>query len=242
MTMRCAQAIFLFLFLAACAQRDGDAGLSAAEQTKAAALLQAYETAGRGGNWEAAETHANRLRDRYPDSEAASGLSSTLAGVRKKAGAMRDARRLAGLWEYQAVALANGVQRSAAIYSQTVPADEGEVLPTPDARLVFRNHPEWGRSAYLLLAQARFRCGKPCAVQIRFDDGDAQAFAGKQADSGKGPALFIEEEKRFIQAIERSRIVRIEFPQGSGRLAAVAFEVAGYQASRYETAEVMPAR
>lgn len=54
MTMRCAQAIFLFLFLAACSQRDGDAGLSAAEQTKAAALLQAYETAGRGGNWEAA--------------------------------------------------------------------------------------------------------------------------------------------------------------------------------------------
>ena len=138
------------------------------------------------------------------------------------------------LWDYQAVAVGKGVQRSAAIYSRTVPAEEGQPVPTSDAQLVLRDHPSWGRSAYLLLAQSRFDCGTPCTMQIRFDDGEARRYAGKQADSGKGPALFIEDEKRFIEAMTDAGKVRIELPKGSGRIPALVFEVAGYDPDRFE--------
>jgi hypothetical protein len=71
-------------------------------------------------------------------------------------------------------------------------------------------------------------------MQIRFDDGQARSFAGKQADSGKGPALFIKDERDFIAAMGNAGKVRIELPKGSGRIPALVFEVAGYDPARYE--------
>jgi hypothetical protein len=227
--------LLVCLGLAACSGEESEAPrLSAAEQAKAAELFDSYESARGGENWEVAESHADRLRDKYPGSEAAAGLSANLEQVREGAERMRETRRVEELWDYQAVAVGKGVQRSAAIYNLTVPAEEGQPLPTPDAQLVLRDHPSWGRSAYLLLAQSRFECGTPCAMRIRFDDGDARRFAGKQADSGKGPALFIEDEQRFIEAMGNADRVRIELPKGSGRIPVLVFEVAGYDPGRFE--------
>jgi len=144
-----------------------------------------------------------------------------------------EARRLRYLWDYQGVIVTGGVQRTAAIYSRTVPAEVGEIAPIPDARLVLRDHPSWGLSAYLLLAQSRFECGKPCAMMIAFDDSAPRRFAGKQADSGKGPALFINDESGFLAALKGAKQVRITLPKGSGVVSTMRFEVGGYDASRY---------
>jgi len=234
-TMRAGVALLLCLGAAACSDQYGEeAKIPAADQARAAEVLAAYESARGIGNWEAAEAHAGQLQDRFPGSDAAAKLGPGLEQVRAQAEQLRESRRLGALWDYQAVAVGQGVQRSAAIYSRTVPVGEGELALTPDAQLVLREHPSWGRSAYLLLAQSRFECGKPCAMQIRLDDAPAQRFAGKQADSGKGPALFIEDEARFIEAMSRAKKVRIELPKGSGKIPALAFEVGGYDPSRFD--------
>lgn len=224
----------LCLALAACdAGGQDEASLSPAEQAKASALLASYDSARAGGNWEAAETLAGKLREKYPESEAAGTLSASLPEVNAKAAQLREAHRLETLWDYQAVAVGKGVQRSAAINSRTVPAEEGEVAPSPDGQLVLRAHPAWGDSVYLLFAQARFDCGKPCAMRIAFDDGEASSFAGKQADSGKGPALFIVDGKRFTEAMRAAKKVRIHLPKGSGTISSLSFEVGGYAPARF---------
>lgn len=225
------------LALVACGQggtgEEGRAAMSAADHDAAQALLAAYEQARIEQNWEVAETQAEKLRRRYPDSEPAARLAETLPDTRERADEAREHRRLQDLWDYQKVAVAAGVQRSASIYSRTVPAEEGGPAPVPDAQLVLRNHPEWGRSAYLLLEQANFQCGDPCRVGIRFDTSEPQPFAARQADSGTGPALFIEDESGFVAAMVQAQKVRVELPKGSGLLASVTFEVSGYDAARY---------
>lgn len=218
-----------------CAQTtDSEGELSVADQARASEMLSAFESASREKNWEVAEAHADTLRAAFPSSEFAAKLAPTLDAVREQAQQQREVRRLRDLWDYQAVAKDKGVQRTATIYSRTPVVEEGELAIQPDAQLVLRDHPQWGRSAYLLFAQSKFRCGPPCRMDIGFDGGQAQSFAGKQADSGKGPALFIEDEARFIERLSDAREVRIQLPKGSGSASSLVFEVSGFDAARYE--------
>ena len=227
----------LVLLLAACGNGEesgsGGAELSAEDSTKAAALVAKYESARTAGNPEAAEAAADELRDRFPDSEFAHKIEPTLDEVRKGAETVRGQRRLRGLWDYQAIAAAGGTQRSASIFSRTVDAGEDQPAPIPDAQLVLRDHPSWGRSAYLLLQQGKFACGKPCTLQLAFDDAPLETWPGKQADSGKGPALFIEDEPRFFRALQGAKELRIVLPKGSGSIGTLVFEVGGFSPERY---------
>ena len=218
-----------------CAQEsDSEGELSAADAARAADMFAAFQSASQEKNWEVAEVHADSLRAAFPGSQFAAKLAPTLDAVRAQANQQRDVRRLRSLWDYQAVAKGIGRQRTATIYSRTPVVEEGELAIQPDAQLVLRDHPEWGPSAYLLFAQSRFRCGPPCRMDISLDGGTAQSFAGKQADSGKGPALFIEDEARFIKLLSDAREVRIQLPKGSGSASSLVFEVSGFDAARYE--------
>ena len=233
-----AAALVITLLLAGCQPPAADpSALSSAQQVQASALLRDYDAARAGANWTVAEGLAEQLRKRFPDSEQAGKAAITSAEVRGKADAQRDAHRIEGLWTYQAIAMGKGVQRSASIDSRTVPVDEGELAPTADAQLVLRDHPDWGRSAYLLLAEKDFRCGTPCRLKLRFDDGAETEWAGKQADSGKGPALFVQDDARFLDALSKARLVRVGLPPGSGRIASVSFEIGGFRRERYERGE-----
>jgi hypothetical protein len=224
----------LCLLLAACSgEESGSPEPSGADQAKAAVMFKDYEAARASGNPEAAEADADRLRERFPDSAAAAQLEATLPAVRSAAEALRETRRLRGLWDYQANSVGSRTQRSASIFSKTAEAGEDQPAALADAQLVLRDHPEWGRSAYLLLALSKFNCGKPCTMRIAFDEAAAEAWRGKQADSGKGPALFIEDEARFVKALEGAKRVRIELPKGSGSVPALVFEVGGYAPGRY---------
>jgi hypothetical protein len=229
-------ALLLAAALAGCegeAGNGGEARLDAAGQARADALYAQYEAARAAGNPEAAEKAADALRDKFEGSDAAAKLAPTLDAVRADAEKAREARRLQGLWDYQANAVEGGTQRSASLFSRTVDAGEDAPAPIPDAQLVLRDHPSWGRSAYLLLQQKKFDCGKPCAMRIAFDAAPASEWKGKQADSGKGPALFIEDHAGFEKALEGAQQVRIELPKGSGRIPALVFEVGGYAPERY---------
>ena len=226
----------LCLLFAACSGGEGEGDgveLGAQDAAKASALLARYESARTAGNPEVAEAAADELRDKYPDSDFAHKLEPSLDEVRKSAETVREQRRLRGLWTYQAIAAGGGTQRSASIFSRTVDAGEDQPAPVPDAQLVLRDHPEWGRSAYLLLEQSKFSCGKPCTLQLAFDGAAPETWPGKQADSGKGPALFIEDEPRLIKALESAKQVQVLLPKGSGSIGSLVFEVGGYSAERY---------
>ena len=221
----------LALLLAGCGGSGDPAdALDAKARAQAQALQSEYESARAQQNWEGAEARADELRRRFPGSEADDAIGATLADVRQQAAAARESRRLRGLWTYQAVPAAGGTQRTASIHSRTPPT--GEDLPpiAPDAQLVLRDHPAWGRSAYLLLAQKDFSCPSPCRMEIAFDGGEAARLA---ADSGKGPALFIEDEGAFEDALAQARELRIRLPEGSGRLRLLVFEVGGFAPARY---------
>src|SRR3982750_2942906 len=82
--------------LAACqgGGEEGGASLSAEDQAKASAMLADYEAARTAGNPEVAEAAADRLREKYPDSEVALKLDATLSEVRNAAESVREKRRL----------------------------------------------------------------------------------------------------------------------------------------------------
>ena len=231
-----ARSLILACLLAAGCSQPGDqeGELSAVDQARANEMRAAFDNARKEQNWEGAEAHADSLRSEFPDSEAAARLMPNLDAVRKEASQQRDVRRLRDLWDYQAVPKGKGKQRTATIYSRTPVVEEGQFAIQPDAQLVLRDHPDWGRSAYLLFAQSSFRCGPPCRMEISFDGGDKQSFSGKQADSGKGPALFIEDDARFMKLMSAVREVRVQLPKGSGSATSLVFEVAGFDAARYQ--------
>lgn len=223
----------LLVALAACQPAEVD---PAFDEAKGAELLAAYETALANEDFEIAEARGDELRQRHGETRAAGKMRASIEQVRAGAEQMRESRRLRALWEYQSIPAAGGIQHTAAIYSKVVAdlAADGEeesgTAPMPDARLILRRHPEWGDSAYLVLTQRALDCPPPCRLAIRFDDGEPQRYTGDPADTGTGPALFIEERDRFLAAMRTARRVRIELPS-SGHLAPVVeFEVSGFHA------------
>ena len=229
-----AGSLALALLLAACGGSGDPAdAMSEADRAEARRLQAAYEQARGSGDWLGAEAQAETLRQRFPDSDAEQAIAATLGEVRKQAEDLRETRRLRDLWTYQATPADGGQQRTATLYSRTPPVEEDIPAIPPDARLVLRDHPSWGRSAYLLLAQKHFDCGSPCAMRIAFDGGEARRFAGKQADSGQGPALFIEDDEAFVAVLDKAKEVRIQLPEGSGNLKSLVFEVGGFAPARY---------
>jgi hypothetical protein len=225
-------AIALAVGLAACQQDDGTA-MTPAQADEALKLQHDYEAAVANRNFAGAAEIADKLRRKYPDSEQMKKVRLTLDDTIARAEATLDNARLAALWEYQAVAAGDGTQYTALIPSRTQMDEDGVPLAPPDARMVLRVHPEWGKSAYLLLAQSQFACGDPCTMQIAFDDAPAESFLGKQADSGNGPALFIEERERFYAAMRNAQVVKIMLPSSGGLKApTLRFDVGGYDANR----------
>jgi hypothetical protein len=229
-----ATVLALALLLAGCGGSGDPAdAMSESDRAEARRLQAAYEQARASGDWLGAEAHADALRQRFPDSEAEQAVAATLAQVRKRVEDLRETRRLRDAWTYQSTPADGGQQRTATLYSRTPPVEEDIPAIAPDARLVLRDHPSWGRSAYLLLEQKQFDCGSPCAMQIAFDGGEPKRFAGKQADSGQGPALFIEDDEAFVAALGKAKEVKILLPEGSGNLKTLVFEVGGFAPARY---------
>jgi hypothetical protein len=224
------------LALAACQDggEEGSAKLSGEDRANAEAILREYEAARTAGNPEVAEAAADKLRDKYADSDVAQKLEPTLDQVRHDAEGLRETRRLQKLWDYQDNAVGKGVQHSATIYSRVPDLGEDAPAAVPDAQLVLRDHPDWGRSVYLLLEQKKFSCGQPCTLQLAFDEGALETWPGKQADSGQGPALFIEDEPRFLKALPGAKALRIVLPASSGSIRTLDFEVGGFEPSRYK--------
>jgi hypothetical protein len=176
------------------------------------------------------------LRERYPDSAPARQLEPTLEAVRKEAESCAKRVACADCGTTRRNAVGSGTQRSASIFSRT-PTWARTAAAIPDRNWCCATIRNGARSAYLLLAQSKFSCGKPCALQLAFDEGELASWPGQAGRLRQGPALFIEDEKRFIEALRAAKQVRVVLPKGSGSIGTLVFEVGGFAAERYANPE-----
>jgi hypothetical protein len=205
---------------------------AAASEAAAAKELGLYDQMRSSQSWDLATTLGEEIVQKYPASAAATTVKQTLDDVRAKAKAQREARRMAKLWAYAAVAESGGTQYTAAVESkEPLKAGGAERI-----RLVLRQHPKWGQSVYLLLDNAKFDCSKGCAtLPVRFDDASAQRMKATIPPTGE-PALFIDDDKGFIAKMQKAKAVAIDATiKGEGAKTFV-FEVGGYDAAKLPNA------
>ena len=217
--------VCVVLLMAAC---NAEKASEPQNNDQASALMKDFGKATQDKNWLLALQNADVLIARFPESTEAKAVKLRYDEISSQAQAMQEERRLATLWDYQQVPVGKKTQFSAGIYSKPeMFAGQPSDLP-PSARLIIRIHPEWGNSIYLVLAQSKFQCGSPCSMQISFDDAQYKKFPGMQADTGNGPALFIENEKVFYKSLQAAKNIKIKV-KGIPNLE---YEVASYDAKK----------
>jgi len=221
------------LALAACSKSPappaaGPASGAAPAQPAADALLakslDAYRQMLAQKQWEFAAPVGQEIVDRYPGTAAAQEVQQTLADVTAKATAATTQRRLAALWSYQSGKESGGDQVTASIYSSDVIADRR-------VRLILRRHAAWGQSVYLFGSGKGFECRGTCSLAAKFDDAPAK-IAAYLPDTGE-PALFIKDDKAFIERLARTRTLGIDVTEKGKSTRTLVFEVGGYDAAKF---------
>ena len=228
-------AIALVALLPAC--RGGDpqavaqaaAAQAAAQERAAEDMARQFDDAVAAQNWHLAKGLGDVLLMDHPASAAAARIKPRLEEIRAKAEAEAQQRRLAALWSYGEEPVKGGTQLSAAIYSQEpVDTDGGGAHPV---RLIFRAHPGWGRSAYLVLEAGDFDCYGGCRLKVTAD-GKTHALPGSRPRTDEAIAMFIDDHKALWKLAKASKQLSIELPtKGAGRKT-VDFEVGGLDARK----------
>ncbi|MFC3550556.1 hypothetical protein ACFOLC_05950 [Lysobacter cavernae] len=222
------------LALAACQPaedpRVAAAAQAAANERAADEAAQVFDVEYGKQNWELARAHGDVLIARFPGSAAAERIAPQYEEARAKATQAREQRRTAGLWAYQAEAVKGGSQLSAAIYAkQNVATDASGAKPV---RLIFRDHPEWGRSSYLTLEAGDFDCYGGCKVKVTVDEAAPKPMAASRPKTDEAIAMFIEDERALWRTVKNAKLVAIEFPVKAGGTRTAVFEVGGLDSSK----------
>lgn len=224
------------LLLAACGGGDPDAAARAAAERAAAAERQAetmarqFDEAVAARNWHLAKGYGDVLLMDHPASAAAARVKPLLEDVRAKDEAARQERRLAALWAYGDEPVGkHGHQLSAAIYSQEpVDTDGSGAHPV---RLVFRDHPDWGRSSYLVLEAGDFDCYGGCRLKVTVD-GKVHTLPGSRPKTDEAIAMFIDDHRALWKLARAGRQLSIEFPTRAVGSKTAEFEVGGLDPAR----------
>lgn len=223
------------LALSACGDPEAEAqaraeAQAAANERAASESAAGFDAAVADENWPLAKAQADVLLARFPDTEAAARVRAQFDEVKAKADALREDARTAGLWSYNVQEVKGGQQRSAAIYSRDdVDTDGSGVRPV---RLIFRDHPSWGRSSYLVLQAGDFACGRACRVPVTADDGEPRRMAANRPDTDEAIAMFIEDEAALWRMTDGAKTLAVEFPVKAGGTRTAVFEVAGLDRAR----------
>lgn len=202
----------------------------AAQEQEAETMARQFDEAIAQKKWELGRAYGDVLIDKFPGSAAAERIQAQHAEASINAKTERENRRTAALWTYQTQPVDQGEQISAAIYSSQ-PVDVGEGTPER-IRLIFRDHPEWGRSSYLVLGAGDFDCYGGCRVQVKIDDAAPRAMAASRPKTDEAIAMFIEDERALWGMIGDADLVSIEFPVKAGGRRTAEFEVAGLDTTK----------
>ena len=224
-------AIAIVLLLAACRGEDPQAAAqaaaaqAAAKEQEAEKMAKQFDDAVAARNWHLAKGYGEVLQIDHPTSAAAARVKPLLEEVKAKDEAEGRQRRLAALWSYGDEPVGkNGHQLSAAIYSQEpVDTDGSGAHPV---RLIFRDHPSWGRSAYLVLEAGDFDCYKGCKLKV-VADGKARTLPGSRPKTDEAIAMFIDDHKALWKLAKASKQLSVEFPTKAVGRKTAEFEVGG---------------
>ena len=216
-------------------QAEQAAAQAAANEDAANPGAAAFDDAVSKQNWPLAKAQADVLLAQYPGTHAAQRVQTQLGAVRAKADAAREAARTAALWSYsrQPVARsgkAGGTQLSAAIDAK----DDVDVDGSGAKRvqLVFRDHPSWGRSAYLVLQAGDFNCYTGCKVKVKLDNAAPRPMAASRPKTDEAIAMFIQDQRALWTMAQGTKVMAIEFPVKGGGTRTAVFEVAGLDRSQ----------
>ena len=225
----------LLLALSACGDREAERQAAAAAQAAAredagAALAREYHAAVASQNWDLARVHGAALIAQYPGTEAVAAMQAGYGEVKAKGEAAREQRRMQALWDYAQVPADGGTQRSAAIYSRDpVDVDGSGAKPV---QLVFRDHPKWERSGYLVLQSGDFRCAGGCKVRVKADAAAPRAGDAWRPDTDEAIAMFISDDKVLWKLARTTQVMEIEFPVAAGGTRTAVFETGGLHGAR----------
>jgi len=217
------------LALAACQPAEDPRAAAAAQamarEQKASEIARQFDAEFAKENWDLARAYGDELIASYPEHPAAARIKPQFEEAKAKVEAAREQRRLAALWDYARQPVKGGDQLSAAIYSKdAIDAGGGDAQPV---RLIFRDHPEWGRSSYLVLERGDFDCYGGCKVQVKADDRTLKAMAASRPKTDEAIAMFIEDERALWRLLRDAKRVTIEFPVKAGGRRTAVFEVGG---------------
>lgn len=166
-----------------------------------------------------------------PAAEAAAAEKKAAeAKAREEADAKREAQRLADLWTYSVTPAGKGNQLSTYIFSTEMIDTGGE---TPGrVQLVFRDHPAWGRSSYLVMPGGDFNCYAGCTLAVTVDAAAPKSMAGRRPKTDEAIAMFINDWRALWRLTNGAKQLTIEFPVRAGGTRRATFEVAGLDRSR----------
>ena len=198
---------------------------AAVKEQKAQEIGKQFDAKYAEKNWVLAAAHGEELVVMHPDSPVTARIRAQYEEAKAKVGETRELQRMAALWEYQSVPVKGGNQLSAAIYSKKQ-IDTGFGTPYP-VRLIFRDHPSWGRSSYLVLENGDFDCYGGCKVQVTLDDKAPKAMAASRPKTDEAIAMFIEDERALWRMAASAKTMTIEFPVKMGGKRSAVFEVGG---------------
>ncbi|RNF82836.1 hypothetical protein EER27_13070 [Lysobacter psychrotolerans] len=166
----------------------------------------------------------------HPDSDAAQRIRPLHEEVRAKATEAAETRRTTALWSYDRKPVKGGEQLSAAIYAKAnVDTDGRGAKPV---RLIFRDHPDWGRSSYLVLEAGDFDCYRGCRLKVQVDELPVKTMAGSRPDTDEAIAMFIEDERALWRMTDGAKTITVTFPVKAGGTRTAVFEVAGLNRSK----------
>jgi len=228
--------VALCLLLPACKGEDPEAAArvaaaqAEAKEQAAVAMEKQFEDAVAAQNWRLAKGYGEVLQIDHPTSQAAARVKPRLEDIRAKAEAEVLQQRLAALWSYGDEPVGKDYhQLSASIYSQEpVDTDGGGAHPV---RLIFRDHPEWGRSAYLVLEAGDFDCYGGCRLKV-VADGKTHTLPGSRPKTDEAIAMFIEDHRALWRLAKASKQLAIEFPTRAVGKRTAEFDVGGLDPSQ----------
>ena len=152
------------------------------------------------------------------------------AKAREEIVAVREVQRLAALWTYASVPADKGRQISASIFSTENVDTDGK---GPNAvQLVFRDHPSWGRSSYLVLKAGDFACYGSCTVNVTVDAAAPKPMSGRRPKTDEAIAMFINDWRGLWRLTAGAKRLSIEFPVKAGGTRTASFDVVGLDRSK----------
>lgn len=216
------------------------AGCGPAPDPNAAAKLKAQQDAAAAAdlgkqldgqlsaqNWTVARSTCDVLAFRYPQSDEAKRFAAQCTEAKAKSDEQGEAARLKGLWTYQTTTVGKGRQLNASIYSKdTIDTGAGRSR----VRLIFRDHPSWGRSSYLVIENGDFDCYGGCTLKMKVD-GKPRTMAGSRPKTDEAIAMFITDNRALWRTVRSAKTLEITVPLKGAPAQTATFEVGGLDPS-----------